>query len=115
MSAGVVVAVVVGFIAGHPIWFRLRSGRARALVAAGAALIDVRTPREFEAGHLPNARNLPLDRLVARPQAVGSKERPVVVYRRSGSRSGMAARVLRRAGYGTIVNLGPMIAWGAQT
>lgn len=115
MSAGTVLAVLAGLIAGRMIVFRLRAGRARALVAAGAALIDVRSPREFESGHLPRARNLPLERLLALPEAAGSKDRPVVVYCKSGTRSAAAARALRRAGYGTVVNLGPMFAWGSRS
>lgn len=114
MNAAVPGALVVGFIAARFFWFRVRSGRARAMVAAGASLIDVRTPQEFEVDHLPEARNLPLDRLIAQPHGVGSKDRPVVVYCRSGTRSAIAARALKRAGYETVVNLGPMFAWGAR-
>lgn len=112
MSVGTLLAVLAGFIVGRMLWFRVRSGRAKALVAAGAALIDVRTPREFDSGHLPRARNLPLDRLLTMPEAVGSKDRAVVVYCKTGTRSAAAARALRRAGYTTVVNLGPMFAWG---
>lgn len=114
MNLALAVAAVVAFIAGRLIWFRMRAGRARALVAAGAALIDVRTPPEFAAGHLPDALNVPLHELMAKPQAAGPKDRPVVVYCASGSRSGTAARILRRSGYPTVVNLGPMFAWGPR-
>ena len=114
MSPIVLIAIPVAFIVGRLAWFRLRSGKARALVAAGAALIDVRTQGEYEAGHLPDAHNLPLDRLMARPQEAGPRDRPVVLYCASGTRSGLAARTLRRAGYATVVNLGPMFAWGRR-
>ena len=114
MSAGFLFAAVIAFFVGRIAWFRLRSGKAKALVAAGASLVDVRTPHEFASGHLPNARNLPLDSLMSRPDAVGPKTRPVVVYCASGTRSSLAARALKRAGYATVVNLGPMFAWGAQ-
>jgi phage shock protein E len=115
MSAGTLLGVLAGFIVGRMLWFRVRSGRAKALVAAGATLIDVRTPREFDSGHLPRARNLPLDRLLSMPEAAGAKDRPVVVYCKSGTRSAAAARALRRAGYTTVVNLGPMFAWGSHS
>ena len=36
---------------------------ARELVAGGARLVDVRTPREYAAGHLPGAINVPVDKL----------------------------------------------------
>ncbi len=115
MSPLVLIAVPIAFVAGRLLWFRLRSGQARALVAAGASLIDVRTPGEFHAGHLPGARNLPLDGLIARPGQAGPTDRPVVLYCASGTRSGVAARALRRAGYATVVNLGPMFAWGRRS
>jgi rhodanese-related sulfurtransferase len=114
VSLGLAIALLIGIIAGRFAWFRVRAGRARALVASGAALVDVRTEREFAAGHLPGARNLPLDRLLARPAAVGPRDRAVVLYCQSGSRSGMAARALERAGFATVVNLGPMVAWGPR-
>jgi rhodanese-related sulfurtransferase len=111
MSVGVAVGLLVAFFLGRFTWFRLRAGRARAMVAAGADLIDVRSANEFSAGHLPEARNWPLDRLLARPGDLGPKDRALVVYCRSGARSAMAASALRRAGYTTVVNLGPMSAW----
>lgn len=114
MSPFALVALALAFIAGRFAWFRLRSGKARALVAAGAALIDVRTPAEYQGGHLPDARNVPLDRLLAHPREAGPRDRPVVVYCASGTRSGLAARALRRAGYETVLNLGPMFAWGRR-
>jgi rhodanese-related sulfurtransferase len=48
------------------------------------------------------------------PEAAGARDRAVVVYCRSGTRSAAAARALRRAGYATVVNLGPMFAWGSH-
>ena len=115
MSLTTLIAILVAFFAGRFIWFRVRAGRARTMVAAGAALIDVRTPNEFSAAHLPDARNIPLDRLMAKPQQAGPKEKPVVLYCASGMRSARAASVLRRAGYTAVFNLGPMSAWGAPT
>ena len=114
MSPLLVIGIPLAFIVGRLAWFRLRAGKARALVAAGAALIDVRTPGEFGAGHLPSARNLPLERLMARPHEAGPRDKPVVLYCASGTRSGMAASALKRAGYATVVNLGPMFAWGRR-
>ena len=114
MSPIALVAIPLALIVGRMAWFRLRAGRARALVAAGASLIDVRTAREYESGHLPDAHNLPLDVLTRRPHAAGPKDRPVVVYCASGTRSAAAASALKRAGYSTVVNLGPMFAWGRR-
>src|SRR5437763_373173 len=110
MSFTVLIAAVIAFLVARFLWFRLRAGKARALVTAGAALVDVRSPAEFAAGHLPDAKNVPLQDILARHD-VGPRDRPVVVYCRSGTRSAAAAGALRRAGYTNVVNLGPMSAW----
>lgn len=73
---------------------------ARRLIEAGARLVDVRTPEEFAAGHLPGAINLPVQELERRMVELEPQERPVVVYCRSGSRSADAARLLQSAGHG---------------
>lgn len=90
--------------------FRARRGPAHALVAGGAALLDVRTRGEFAGGHLAGAANIPLDELPSRVRELDVK-RPVVVYCASGMRSAAAARVLRDAGFREVLNLGPMSAW----
>lgn len=86
-------------------------GDARALVAQGAVLLDVRTPGEFASGHLPGAVNIPVDELPRRVAEVGPKERAVVVYCRSGARSGRAASVLRAEGYARVEDIGAMSRW----
>lgn len=84
---------------------------ARARVAAGARLVDVRTPEEFDAGHIEGAVNLPLDALPGRIGELGPPSTPIVVYCRSGRRSADAAAQLRAAGFTDILDLGPMAAW----
>ncbi len=49
---------------------------------------------------------MPIDRILARPDAVGDKDRPVLVYCQSGIRSARAAALLRRAGYAEVLDLG---------
>ncbi len=89
----------------------LRSGEARSLVAGGAHLVDVRTSREFAAGHLPGATNVPLQELERRLGSLGPKDRPIVVYCHSGQRSGVAKRLLLANGFTKIHNLGAMSSW----
>lgn len=84
---------------------------ARHLVAAGASLLDVRTPEEFAGGHLPGARNIPVDELSRHLDEVGPRDRPVVVYCASGVRAASAARMLAGAGFTQVHNLGSMSAW----
>lgn len=85
--------------------------QARALVSAGAALIDVRSPGEFAAGHVDQARNIPVGELAGRLGELGAKEQPVVLYCASGIRSAAAARTLRSNGFQQVHNLGAMRRW----
>lgn len=80
-----------------------------ALVAAGATLLDVRTPEEFSERHLEGAVNIPVDQVEARLGEI-PRDRPVVVYCRSGARSMSAARILRRSGY-DVEDLGSINEW----
>lgn len=83
---------------------------ARALVADGAQLIDVRSPMEFRQGHIAGALNIPVDQVSQRLGEV-ARDRTVVVYCRSGARSSQAARVLQGAGVSDVRDLGSIAAW----
>lgn len=84
---------------------------ARRLVEHGARLLDVRSAAEFAAGHLPGAVNVPVQELEQRLGELGRDGRAIVVYCRSGVRSGRAARLLRNAGYAAVHDLGAMSRW----
>ncbi|MCO4769834.1 MAG: rhodanese-like domain-containing protein [Deltaproteobacteria bacterium] len=78
----------------------------KAALAKGAPIVDVRSRHEFAGRHIPGAVNIPHDQIAARTGEVGPKNRPVVLYCRSGARSGMAARVLRSAGFSEVIDVG---------
>ena len=75
-------------------------------VAAGARIIDVRTPAEFSDGAYPGAVNIPLAVLPARAHELEPKSAPIVLYCASGARSGVGARILKQAGFADVVNAG---------
>lgn len=93
---------------------RIDPQQAQALVAAGGMLVDVREASELaETGRLKSALHLPLPGIRARAaqQQVAAeleayKARPVILYCRSGRRSGEAAEILRRLGFAEVYNLG---------
>lgn len=85
------------------------SQRAHRWVEEGATLVDVRTPSEFNSGHIEGAVNIPVQVIEQRVSEIPT-DKKVVVYCRSGARSGAAERYLRERGY-EVVNLGPMTAW----
>ncbi|WP_304224840.1 rhodanese-like domain-containing protein [Gracilinema caldarium] len=74
---------------------------------AKALVIDVRTPEEFNSGHLDMAINIPLDTIEKRITAiVPNKTASIVLYCRSGNRSGQAYNILKSLGYTRIHNGG---------
>lgn len=81
---------------------------ARRLVSTGALLLDVRTPEEFAEGHIQGALNVPVGELPERLSDLGSGDRPIVVYCRSGARSGRAKRLLEKRGFTSVHDLGAM-------
>lgn len=68
-------------------------------------LLDVREQREYEAGHLLGAINLPYERLDEAETRI-AKDRPVVIYCTYGGQSLMAARELAGHGYNAVNALG---------
>lgn len=87
---------------------------ARKLVADGVKVVDVRTPAEFAAGHLPGAVNIPYDELERRHAEVGPPAAPVLLYCRSGRRSGIAAETLKRKGFTELYDLQAYDRWVAS-
>jgi phage shock protein E len=76
-------------------------------------IVDVRTPEEFQQGHVPNAINVPLSNIIDNPNILASsKEGPIVLYCRSGYRAGKAAEALQKYGYSNLRHLeGDMQGW----
>src|SRR5271157_3806290 len=73
----------------------------------GATVIDVRTPGEFNSGHLSQAVNMPLDELdMLIPSTVRNKDQVLLLHCQTGMRSGMAAKRLVELGYKSAFNLG---------
>ncbi|MBA3460339.1 MAG: rhodanese-like domain-containing protein [Deltaproteobacteria bacterium] len=84
---------------------------ARKLIDSGAIVLDVRTADEFAAEHLPNATNIPVDKVAEQLAQVdklagGDKSKPIVVYCAAGARSAKAKQTLESAGYTRVVNGG---------
>jgi rhodanese-related sulfurtransferase len=75
-------------------------------------LIDVREPHEHEAGRIAGDRLIELMQLTAQAQTI-DRDRPVVFYCRSGSRSAMASHAFRQAGYDAHNMAGGLIEWHA--
>jgi rhodanese-related sulfurtransferase len=83
---------------------------AKQIIESGSQIVDVRTDGEFEAGHIPGARHIPVADL-QREAAGLAKEQPVVIYCRSGNRSGPAADAFAASGWDAHSIEGGLIAW----
>ena len=85
----------------------LPAATAREHLKKGALLVDVRTVAEFNAKHLTNAVNIPLDQVTGvLPKRVPDKSKVVLLHCRSGRRSGIAEKELRALGYTNAFNVG---------
>lgn len=71
-------------------------------------LIDVREPFEFAMGHAPGAVNIPLGTVPSRIDEFRKMPQPVVLYCRSGNRSGQAAMYLKACGLSEAYNAGSL-------
>jgi len=78
-----------------------------------ALLLDVREPKDFEGGKLPEALHIPLSQLEARgAELAGMTSRPIVVYCSRGQRSRGAGNTLTKLGFSEIYSLhGGLKAW----
>jgi rhodanese-related sulfurtransferase len=87
--------------------------QAMAMQNQGAMLIDVREPDEYAQGHAPGSTLIPLGQLEKRlDELKGSKDKPIALICRSGSRSGKAQQILEKAGFSKAVNVdGGLNAW----
>jgi rhodanese-related sulfurtransferase len=81
---------------------------------ADGVLVDVRNPDELVTGSLPGALNVPLGEFAQRISEF-DQQHQVVLFCRSGGRSGQAAQFLCDNGFSRVVNLaGGMLAWDAD-
>ena len=75
------------------------------LIKNGAFLVDVRTPDEFSSGHVNHSVNIPLDVVPNRIDEFKNKEH-IIVFCRSGNRSGQAKIILEQNGITNVTNGG---------
>ena len=75
------------------------------VLADNAYLVDVRTPSEFASGSVKGAVNIPLDKISGQLSKFKGKKN-IVVFCRSGNRSGQAKSILEKNGFDNVVNGG---------
>jgi len=106
ISILVVIGIVLAFV-GIKQLGSISPEAARNHLRQGAKVIDVRSLREFQSGHLPGAINIPgnvIENQIAR--YAPNKETVLLLHCLSGGRSGLAVRTLKKLGYKKVFNLG---------
>lgn len=77
----------------------------KSIIDEGAYLVDVRTPAEFAEGHAKGSVNIPLDTIANNLQKFSNKKN-IIVFCRSGIRSGQAKVILENNGIKNVTNGG---------
>src|SRR5690606_10222682 len=77
----------------------------KGVLADNAYLVDVRTPSEFASGSVKGAVNIPLDKISGQLSKFKGKKN-IVVFCRSGNRSGQAKSILEKNGFQNVINGG---------
>ncbi len=77
--------------------------------------IDVRTQQEYDAGHVASAELLPLNQLESKIESeIADKDTKIIVYCRSGNRSGQAQAMLNGMGYNNVYDAGGIINYSGE-
>ncbi len=93
---------------------KISAADAKARIDSGDELIilDVRTQEEFDAGHIAGAILVPNETIIdEQPELLPDLDAEILVYCRSGNRSGQAANKLIAMGYTNVVDFGGIIDW----
>lgn len=69
-------------------------------------IVDVRNQWEYETEHVPEAKNIPLEEVPFKINELKALNKPLVLYCRSGNRSGMAVSILKQNGLTEVYNGG---------
>ena len=79
-------------------------------IRRGPYIIDVRTPQEYRGGHIQQAVSIPIELISKNADKIRKMGKPVITCCQTGSRSGRAARRLRRKGIPEAINGGGWVS-----
>jgi len=100
---------IFGKLFGKP-YATIDGSAAREITESGGILVDVRSQVEWNAGHAPAARHIPVE-LIDRKSSELPAGVPIVTVCRSGARAAAAARTLAAKGFEVASVRGGMTAW----
>jgi rhodanese-related sulfurtransferase len=82
------------------------SGQIKQAIRQGAVIIDLRTAYDYDQGHIPQAVNIPVDRIKANIGRIKDFRRPVILCCSTGDHCREAGDILRNAGVPSVINGG---------
>lgn len=83
-------------------------------VTQGARVVDVRSPGEFQLGHIPGAINVPPEQFEAQAQG-WDKDQQYLVYCATGARSASAVAIMERLGFSDVKHFNAgLVAWTGE-
>jgi rhodanese-related sulfurtransferase len=123
ISKNIFLVMIAAVSGGMLLWPLLRKGAGGPWVSTlqatqlmnreDAVVVDVRPAADFAKGHILGARGIPLADLEKRAAELDKyKAKPVIVHCGDGNRAGAGVALLRKNGFGNVVNLsGGYAAW----
>jgi len=75
-----------------------KSEGVKGFIEKGAVIIDVRTPAEFQGGHIKGSKNIPLNTIGNQIESIKKMNKPVIACCASGMRSAQATSILKNSG-----------------
>jgi rhodanese-related sulfurtransferase len=114
---GLVIAVVVGWNLFKPAGggiVNVDAAGAQEAISRGAQIVDVRSPGEFQLGHIPGAINVPIEQFEG--QATGwDRDGEYLVYCATGARSQSAIDIMSRTGFANVKHFNAgLVAWPGE-
>jgi rhodanese-related sulfurtransferase len=103
----IAVVAIAGGVLLHAQSNQVSTEDARKYLKSGAQVVDVRTPAEYAAGHLPKAINVPLQLIESGASLpLVDKKQILLLHCQSGVRSAKATKLLTSKGYANVFDLG---------
>ena len=95
----------------------IKAEEAKKMIDAGnVTIVDVRTPQEFSAGHIPGAINVPNENIgTEKPEQLPDTDAVLLIYCRTGIRAADASGKLVKAGYKKVYDMGGIRDWPYET
>lgn len=87
---------------------------AKAMLEDGATIVDVRTKREYDEGHIPGSLNIPVGSANPTAKLPSDKNSHIIVYCRSGARASSYEKTISGEGYTNLYHLGSLSKWKGE-